>query len=290
MAWRADRKDRTYMSYHMYKDYKECPQRFKWRSIEKRPKSVEDVPQYRILGMVWNDMLENFYNRKKFLLRGKAREWMREETERCFERLERKLSVNWSGKERNQHLDDALFYLDAIIDVIKEEKLLSHKVLVEHSMYANIANDERIGGRCDFILVRGDGKVIILDFKGTKHENGKYLSDDQLHWYSLLYKGTYGKLPDHLGFWLLRFRKINWVDPSEEQVQKFLSEIHQAMAGVKAEKFDATPSTKVCQWCDYREACPEKDAFEAARPKRKKKERVDLSIDDGLGEVLVFDV
>lgn len=284
------RKDRTYLSYHMYKDYKECPQRFKWRSIEKRPKTVPDVPQWRILGMVWNDMLENFYNGQKFLLRGKAREWMREETERCFERLEASLQIVWSAKEREQYLEDALLYLDPIIETIKEEKLLSHKILIEHSMYANISTDERIGGRVDFILIRGDGKAIILDFKGTKHENGKYLSSDQLYWYALLYRANYGKLPDHLGFWLLRFKKIEWFDPSEEKASEFLKDIHDAMKGVKAQEYTATPSSKACQWCDYRDACPEKDEWEEKRPRRKRKNEIDLSEDDGLGEVLVFDV
>lgn len=278
---------RTYMSYHTFKDYKECPQRYHWRQILKKVSTVPDVPQYRILGIVWNDMLETFYKERKFLLRGGARDWMAEETKRCFGVLEKKLCVPWRPGERQEFLQDAVKFVDPIIETIKRERLLAPSMHVEVPMYVNVPRVGRLGGRPDLAYAR-ESDHFIVDFKGTKHRNGKYLSEDQLRWYALLYKGHFHRLPTYLGFWLLRFDEIRWIDASVEALDAFLEEVKKVFGRVQEGDFGATPSHKACGWCLYRDQCPDYDKFLASRPKRKSK--IDMSVDDGFGENVVIDV
>ena len=285
----SDGYGRTYLSYHMFKDYQECGFRYRRKYLSKEPSTVVDIPQYKILGVVWNDMLEVFYKEEKYFLGSGVRAWMREEVERAFLIQEGKLSVGWLPGQREEHLQTALEIVEPIVEVIKSERLLAEDVQVELPLYATLGPNQRIGGRMDMAFSR-EGAPRIIDFKGSKHKDKRYISDGQLYWYYLLYRAQFGVSPEHLGFWMLRFGYIDWIDSSKEKIEGFLGDVQEAFVNIQQKKFSATPSTKVCAWCLYRNQCDSGDAYQETRPRKQRRPRVELGVDDGLGEDLIIDV
>lgn len=271
-----------YLSYHMFKDFKECPLRYYWRNTTKRCPTVADVPQNKILGIVWNKALEVFYRDQKYLLKERTREWLRGEVCRVFSQQEMLLRVKWKEGERAEFKREAEGAVDVLVEAIKKYRLLSSDVEVELSLKANASPGNVMVGRLDMVFTMG-GSPCIIDFKGTKHRNKRYISDDQLYWYYLLYKGARGVGPGSLGFWLLRFGEIDWIEISLPKISDFLGEVRRAFEDIQEKGLHqkcrkvldplslGTPSVKVCAWCQYREGCGSRDKFEEARPKKNRR-------------------
>ena len=279
-----------FLSYTMYENYVICPLLYYWRYLKKRLSVILDHPQHRFLGIVWEDFLEAFYKGSKWRLRSEARAWSYEAVEKFFKVQEEQLMVHWKDGEREEFLREALRVADVILDTFKREALVTNEGLrIEEMLYARLGPGEKIGGRLDFNMVK-DGKPWVIDFKGTKHKNRKYIHDDQLYWYATVYNAVYGKLPAYLGFWMLRFGEIHWVNPSREVINDFLVRVKGVFASIRANEFPATPSVKGCQWCMYRKQCESHDEFETNRPRKARPVLVEVSEDDGFGEGISLDV
>lgn len=287
-----------YLSYHMFKDLSECPLRYYWRYVAKRPPTVEDIPQNKIQGIIWNKVLETFYKDRKYLLREKVREWLREEIEKVFSQQESELRVKWKAGEREEFFQESIGAVVILVEAIKKHRLLSNDVEVELSLKASVSPMCVIGGRLDMVYTR-EGNPCILDFKGTRHRDKRYICEDQLYWYYLLYKGARGIAPSQLGFWLLRFGEIDWVEASSPKIEEFLSRVRGAFKDLQQKIPSSrnreppldlgTPSLKVCAWCQYREGCGPRNKFEETRPKKDRKPGL-LEEEDGLSEFIALQV
>lgn len=282
----------SYLAYYKYADYTDCPLRYKWRYVDDRLPTEPDRPLKKILGIVWNDMLEVFYRDKKFMLGSGCTAWMAEKVTAAFRSRVIDLQVVWEKSDQEQeYLAEALAVVPKILTTLKQERLLGEKIEVEKTMYASLPSGNRIGGRLDLLLdrkkkVKADEapaveppavESLIVDFKGTKNE--KYVDSRQLLWYGLLYQGLAQKFPDYLGFWLLRFACVKWVSATKTEVQKFISSIEDTFKGIQASKFEATPRPKACRWCQYKSGCDHWTKYQAEhrRPSTLSEESDELS-------------
>jgi hypothetical protein len=113
---------------------------------------------------------------------------------------------------------------------IKENLFVSRQAVAEHKLDSKV-DRHYLAGRADFTMIRPKHKdTIIIDGKGTTHtlvgkdtgiRKGKYLHDDQLVWYSLLYREHYGRLPDQAAFLFWKYEpptNVTWVEINETVV------------------------------------------------------------------------
>lgn len=169
-----------------------------------------------------------------------------------------------------------------------------------------------IGGRADLIIQREDTGVTILDGKNSKRYKNPnkakgapplitYTDPDQLRWYALCYYLIHGVMPDRLAFVYFRYpygapvldengqvvleqapdsptfvpkreEGITFVPFDQKDLEGLATRAKNTLRGMRAEKFDATPSPSVCRMCDFETVCPQRQAQKAANrrtPRRK---------------------
>ena len=129
-----------------------------------------------------------------------------------------------------------------------------------------------IGGRPDLTLKSSKTGVFIIDGKNSKSP-GRYTKKDQLRWYALLHYLIYGELASDLAFAYFRYppsnppkahlkkkRKTEWtglvhVDVNMNHLEDLSQRAKTVYQGLMAESFEATPSSKACRFCDYKDLC-----------------------------------
>jgi DNA helicase II / ATP-dependent DNA helicase PcrA len=78
----------------------------------------------------------------------------------------------------------------------------------------------------------------------------------QLKMYALAWRESTGQLPQRVE---LRFIESNVVGrhvPNDGDIDEALDAVEAAAAGIRARRFEATPSRNACRWCAYRQICP----------------------------------
>jgi DNA helicase-2/ATP-dependent DNA helicase PcrA len=118
----------------------------------------------------------------------------------------------------------------------------------------------RVRGRFDRVDEDLLGAVIV-DYKTsevTKQRDAdrRVAESLQLKMYALAWREGSGQLPQRVE---LRFVESNTVGrhaPTEQDVQEALEAVEATAAGIRARRYEATPSRNACRWCAYRQICP----------------------------------
>jgi hypothetical protein len=74
--------------------------------------------------------------------------------------------------------------------------------------------------------------------------------------YAYAWRENTGRLPERVE---LRFIESNVVGrhvPTDADLSEAQSAVEAAAAGIRARRFEATPSRNACRWCAYRQICP----------------------------------
>lgn len=322
MAFRSKEKR---LAYSAYKSYRECPQKYKWGYLDRKPKTEPDAPLNRFLGCVWADLMEDFYKsdvieQAKEAGRGKSAaeakaagrrvvdKFLQKQALHHFERYEVKLALSWpKPEERKQYLEELYETLPRFRDVVRVEKLVSPKMYPERAFGFDFKG-HYLNGRADLVLLKdtqkkvavenGSGKLkelvetvtktYILDGKNSKSPN--FLDPDQLLFYSyLLYKET-GKFADFMGFLMFRKGVVRWIDNSDKRMEEFLVRLNEAVDGINAGDFDPTPSRNSCKFCDWKSACDEYQEQQKSEKQKKFEESINRNFDDGFGKDIIINV
>jgi RecB family exonuclease len=101
----------------------------------------------------------------------------------------------------------------------------------------------------------------IIDYKTSeitkqKEADRRVAASLQLKMYALAWREGTGQLPQRVE---LRFIESNVVGrhvPTDADVDEALASVEAAAAGIRARRFEATPSRNACRWCAYRQICP----------------------------------
>lgn len=134
-----------------------------------------------------------------------------------------------------------------------------------------------IKGRLDFLVKYPDGKVAIIDGKGTRKLDTN-VDIDQLYFYALVYYLSYKKLPDQIGFLYYQYQMIKYLDFDIDTIMGFRNKLILVKHTIQNDKvFEAKIKlSKHCKWCIYKFDC---DAYnnkkDANREKRRKKGALD---------------
>jgi DNA helicase-2/ATP-dependent DNA helicase PcrA len=118
----------------------------------------------------------------------------------------------------------------------------------------------RVRGRFDRVDEDLLGAVIV-DYKTSevtrqKDADRRVAESLQLKMYALAWREMTGRLPQRVE---LRFVETNVVGrhcPSGADTETAVAAVEKAAAGIRARRFDATPSRQACRYCAYNQVCP----------------------------------
>jgi len=180
-------------------------------------------------------------------------------------------------------------------NIIRHNRLLGPVTKTEVKLDTTI-DGHRLGGRTDFIIKRTSphNDLGIYDGKGSKWRE-KYVDENQLRWYEMLFRKKTGDAPDTLGWIFWRFgppEGFDLVEASEEKsedllaaVLKRVDHIDNLSTKLKTPTTDFEEARKVflpkiedenakkdeieqaCRFCPYatEQVCPKGAEFRAAK-------------------------
>jgi DNA helicase-2/ATP-dependent DNA helicase PcrA len=119
---------------------------------------------------------------------------------------------------------------------------------------------DRVRGRFDRVDEEPLGAVIVDyktgDLRRQKDADRRAAESLQLKIYSLAWREMTGALPQRVE---LRFVDANYVGrhtPTEVDLVEAIGAVKEAAGGIRARRFDATPSFNACRYCAYDQICP----------------------------------
>lgn len=121
---------------------------------------------------------------------------------------------------------------------------------------------DRLRGRYDRVDRDVAGRVVVTDYKSSDVRdlptaNRRSRESLQLSIYALAHEAEHGALPDELALHFLESGMVGRSEPTEKRLEKAQEQIGHAAAGIRARRFEATPSAMRCGYCPFREICPD---------------------------------
>lgn len=247
-------------SYSRYSLYSECPQKYKFRYVDKLP---EKPKPYFAFGSAIHNALEFLFDIKtphfpplEQVLERFEKEWFKTE---YFE----KGYPSFEGEK--QDYVKGMGILKGFYEKHKDDGIVPLAVEFKTKFVIDGLNFTSIVDRIDYL---GDGKLSVMDYK-----TGETIvkSPDQLH----IYQKILESVPDlaalvfektsyigdckveKLGFYQLNSLKFNAFETgTKEEIDALWAKVLKTADNVKAQNFEPTPSEKTCRWCDFKNLCP----------------------------------
>jgi CRISPR/Cas system-associated exonuclease Cas4 (RecB family) len=268
------------MSFHKWKDFKECPKRFYYKET-KVPYPKEENKYNTLMGNTVQKFFEKYSNEWKKEDLPWSRELVVDRIEKYWKKQIAFNYINWKDfyvKYNEQELFNLC--VDIILDNLKNFDVYDN-TRSEVKFEVKLKSGDVLVGIMDFI--KKGNLVEILDGKATDVV-GKNIKIEQLYMYAFLYELKYGKLPDKMGYLYYRMRMIDYAEIDREKIDLFKKEIIYTLYKIKKmDRFEATPSAKACKYCPYKSTCEEHLA-DAKTRKRKSSVK-----DKYNGDVLTMD-
>jgi DNA helicase-2/ATP-dependent DNA helicase PcrA len=119
---------------------------------------------------------------------------------------------------------------------------------------------DRVRGRLDRVDEELLGAVIV-DYKtgevATARIADKRAKESlQLKIYALAWREMTGALPERVELRFLESHTVGRHTPTPADVDEAITAVKDAAAGIRARRFDASPSYRACRYCEYRQICP----------------------------------
>jgi DNA helicase-2/ATP-dependent DNA helicase PcrA len=119
---------------------------------------------------------------------------------------------------------------------------------------------ERVRGRYDRVDEDLLGAVII-DYKTSdvtrqKDADRRVATNLQLKMYALAWREMTGRLPQRVELRFIDANVIGRHAPTADDVEEAIAAVKAAAAGIRARRFEATPSWGACRSCAYNQICP----------------------------------
>ncbi|HYN47911.1 MAG TPA: ATP-dependent DNA helicase [Candidatus Nanopelagicales bacterium] len=104
-------------------------------------------------------------------------------------------------------------------------------------------------------------RVVITDYKSSDVRDPAKARERakeslQLTIYAMAWQAQTGRLPDAVALQFLESGLVGTADVDGARVARGVADIRTAAAGIRARRFEATPSYMACSWCAFRDVCP----------------------------------
>jgi len=263
--------------FSQYKLYKDCPQSYKWRYVDKRKPKAPPNFYYALPGVFIQKVFELFYNREWYRKRGACREFMYNQAADLFKKTLGWMTIDWNAriakKTKHDVYDECLEMIGLNLDVIKEHKLLGKFAKSEFKIQQYFGNNKYVllTSKIDFLIHNHLG-MQILDGKATSNKSTYMKDPAQLYFYAMMYKFQYKKYPDKIGYWFYRTGEIKYIDFGDEEIQALQEDMKDVLYKIYKEKFAATPEYSACLFCNYQDECLDKIKHQNERAAAKAEE------------------
>ena len=123
-----------------------------------------------------------------------------------------------------------------------------------------VLGKDRVRGRYDRVDEDLLGATII-DYKTSevtrqKDADRRVTQSLQLKMYALAWREMTGSLPQGVELRFIDSNVVGRHTPTEEDITEAIGQVKTAAAGIRARRFEATPSYNACRYCAYSQICP----------------------------------
>jgi len=261
--YKQETKNVTKFDFSQYKLYKDCPQSYKWKYIDRRKPKTPPNFYYALPGVFIQKIFEYFYNREWFRKRGACREFMYNQAPEIFKKTLGWMTIDWTAriakKTKHDVYDECLEMIGLNLDVIKEHKLLGKFAKSEFKIQQYFGSNKYVllTSKIDFLIHNHLG-MQILDGKATSNKSTYMKDPAQLLFYAMMYKYQYKKYPDKIGYWFYRTGEIKYIDFEDSDIQALQEDMKDILYKIYKKKFTATPDYSACLFCNYQDECLDK--------------------------------
>ncbi len=141
----------------------------------------------------------------------------------------------------------------------EEEASGARPAHVEREFGFNLGPDH-VRGRWDRVDEAAEGAVIVdyksSDVRDPEQADRRAAESLQLAIYALGWREMFGRLPVRVELRFLESGVAGRHVPTEEDLAEAAEAVRAAGAGIRARRFDATPSYQACRFCAYNQICP----------------------------------
>jgi DNA helicase-2/ATP-dependent DNA helicase PcrA len=238
------------LSYGQINDYLECPAKYRYAHVVRIPTPASHQMVY---GRALHAAVQAYHRRQ---LAGGTM---------SPDELHAALDANWESvgfltraheEARRTAAHDALArFWD------EQQRDPARPTAVERDFTVTFGRD-RLRGRYDRIDRDVAGRVVVTDYKSSDVRdlataNRRAKESLQLSIYALAHEAETGSLPDELALHFLESGIVGRTAPTEKRLEKAQEKLTEAASGIRARRFDASPSAMRCGYCPFREICPD---------------------------------
>lgn len=225
--------------------YNECPQKYKFKYIDKVP---EKPRHFFSFGQSVHTALEYFYDVKvpvapslEDVLKHYREKWV---------------SAGYKDEaQESEYFELGRGIIARFHD--KHAKTFALPYFVEYAFSFEV-DGVPVTGRIDRVDKLADGRLHVLDYKtGKQLSTGRIDTDSQLTMYQLACEKQLGAEVAELTFYhlptLKEHKAFRRPAPLVEELKK---KIVLTAESITKERFEPTPEESKCRWCDYKPICP----------------------------------
>jgi DNA helicase-2/ATP-dependent DNA helicase PcrA len=238
------------LSYGQINDYLECPAKYRYGHVVRIPTPVSHA-------MVYGRALHaaaQAYHRRQLAGRSMTVEELHAALDSSWESVGFLTREHEEARRAAAHDAITLFWED-------QQRDPARPTAVEQDFTVSFGPD-RLRGRYDRVDRDESGRVVITDYKSSDVRdlataNRRARESLQLSIYALAHEAQHGALPDELALHFMESGIVGRTEPSEKRLTKAQEQVAHAAAGIRAGRFDASPSAMRCGYCPFREICPD---------------------------------
>jgi DNA helicase II / ATP-dependent DNA helicase PcrA len=238
------------LSYYQVNDYLECPAKYRYARVVRIPTAPSHALVY---GKALHAAVQAFHRRQMA------------ERPMSLPELQAALDANWESVgflTRDHEEARRAAARDALERFWHEQQADPARPSAIEQEFAFMLGGDRVRGRYDRVDSEADGRVVITDYKSSDVRdpataNRRSRESLQLSIYALAYEAQHGRVPDELSLHFLESGLVGRSEASAKRLERAQGKLALAAEGIRARRFEATPTPMVCGFCPFREICPD---------------------------------
>ncbi|MDD4028837.1 MAG: PD-(D/E)XK nuclease family protein [Caldisericia bacterium] len=248
----------SYYSISRLQMYNSCPQKYKYRYIDKIIPPKGEVHLNALVGICVHKTLETIY--REYMSTNK---WLTfEEIETIFLEIwqsqnEENIVIVHISQDPEEFKKEGLQILKEYHEKEKEEGKKDQTIAVERPFFVTLG-EYRLKAIIDRIDYRKKDIFIIHDYKTTSHfpERKNLEEDFQLPLYQMAVEETYPDCKEiHLTWHFLRFNKSITITKSERAIEDIKTSIEDNIRTIELDRDYLPQQTPLCDYCPYQDIC-----------------------------------